>query len=326
MMSGQGSGAGFGRTSSASQSGTTAARIAAARVLIWARLRSSLFAAHLLAVNIFSERNAVTAPAPVTRCPWQSSAMDESRYLECLAADHGDLRDAAASVELTVPVPNCPGWTMGDLVFHVAEVYLHKVTVMRTQEWPSQWPPPGLAEEAPLPLLARAYGQLIAEFGARQPTDVTPTWYDPDQTVAFWIRRMAQETVVHRIDAEQAAGLPVTAVPDDLAVDGVDEVLKRFLGYDTPHLDQLEGGHLGTGSGQDTITVIAGQTAWTVRPSPREVVVTDGASEHPRAVIQAAPDPMLRWLWGRASDDTVRLSGEEAWAGYLRRMLVAATQ
>ena len=73
------------------------------------------------------------------------------------------------------------------------------------------WPPPGLDDEAPLPLLARAYGELMAEFSQRAPTDPTPTWYDPDQTVAFWIRRMAQETVIHRIDAEQAAGLPVTA-------------------------------------------------------------------------------------------------------------------
>jgi uncharacterized protein (TIGR03083 family) len=252
--------------------------------------------------------------------------MDESRYLECLAADHGDLRDAAASVELTTPVPNCPGWTMGDLIFHVAEVYLHKVTVMRTGEWPEQWPPPGAPEEPELPLLSRAYGELITEFRTRQPTDATPTWYDPDQTVAFWIRRMAQETVVHRIDAEQAAGLPVTAVPEDLAVDGVDEVLKRFLGYDVPGLGQLEGGHLAGDSGQDTITVMAGQAAWTVRPSPRVVVVEDGPSENPRVLIQAAPDPMLRWLWGRAGDDTVRLTGEQAWAGYLRRMLAATTQ
>jgi uncharacterized protein (TIGR03083 family) len=251
--------------------------------------------------------------------------MDHSRYLECLAADHGDLRDAAASVELTVPVPSCPGWTMGDLVFHVAEVYLHKVTVMRTGEWPEQWPPPGAAAEAPLPLLGRAYGQLIAEFGARQPADATPTWYDPDQTVAFWIRRMAQETVIHRIDAELAAGLPVTPVPDDLAVDGVDEVLKCFLGYDVEALGLLTGGHLASDGGQDTINVLAGQTVWTVRPSPAEVVITDGASASPRVVIQAAPDPMLRWLWGRAGDEAVRLTGEQAWADYLRRMLAAVT-
>jgi hypothetical protein len=43
-------------------------------------------------------------------------------------------------------------------------------------------------------------------------------------------------------------------------------------------------------------------------------------------VVQAAPDPLLRWLWGRAGEDAVRLTGEEAWAGYLRRMLAAVTQ
>jgi hypothetical protein len=157
---------------------------------------------------------------------------------------------------------------MGDLVFHVAEVYLHKATVMRTGEWPEQWPPPGAEQEAELPLLGRGYAELIAEFSTRQPGDATPTWYDPDETVAFWIRRMAQETVIHRIDAELAASLPVTAVPGDLAVDGVDEVLKCFLGYDVEALDQLKGGHLADGSGQDTINVWAGQTAWTIRPSP----------------------------------------------------------
>ena len=252
--------------------------------------------------------------------------MEPSRYLECLATDYGALRDAATAVELTVPVPTCPGWTMGDLVFHVAEVYLHKATVMRTGEWPEQWPPTGAEQEAELPLLGRGYAELIAEFSTRQPGDATPTWYDPDETVAFWIRRMAQETVIHRIDAELAASLPVTAVPGDLAVDGVDEVLKCFLGYDVEALDQLKGGHLADGSGQDTINVWAGQTAWTIRPSPRAVVIEDGASADPRVVVQAAPDPILRWLWGRAGDEVVRLTGEEAWAGYLRRLLAAVTQ
>src|ERR1700746_503207 len=66
------------------------------------------------------------------REPWQSTDMEESRFLQCLAADYGDLRDAASAAELTATVPSCPGWTVSDLVRHVAEVYLHKVTLMRT--------------------------------------------------------------------------------------------------------------------------------------------------------------------------------------------------
>ena len=42
--------------------------------------------------------------------------MEASRYLQCLAADYGDLRDAASAAELTANVPSCPGWTMADLV------------------------------------------------------------------------------------------------------------------------------------------------------------------------------------------------------------------
>ena len=74
-----------------------------------------------------------------------------------------------------------------------------------------------------LPLLERAYGELMAEFSQHAPTDPTPTWYDPDQTVAFWIRRMAQETVIHRIDAELGVREQVTPVAGDLAE------INRFL-------------------------------------------------------------------------------------------------
>jgi uncharacterized protein (TIGR03083 family) len=256
--------------------------------------------------------------------------MDDAELLACLAADYGDLRDAATAVELTTPVPSCPGWTVADLVVHVAEVYLHKVTVMRTGEWPRDWPPPGLAAGPPLARLGRAYGQLRTEFGARASSWPARTWYDPDQTVAFWIRRMAQETVIHRIDAELAAGLPVTPVPAALAVDGVDEVLKRFLAFGSAawsaEFARMKGEHLAGEDGPDTISVVAGRNAWTVRPSPRAVRVEDGAGDQPRVTIEGVPDRVLQWLWGRAGDDAVALTGDPAWAGYLRRMLDAVTQ
>src|SRR5258708_3724435 len=70
-------------------------------------------------------------------------------------------------------------------------------------------------DEPPLELLDRAYAALSAEFAARRPEDHTFTWYDPDQTVGFWIRDMAQETVIHRVDAELAAGRPIAAIPGD---------------------------------------------------------------------------------------------------------------
>jgi uncharacterized protein (TIGR03083 family) len=256
--------------------------------------------------------------------------MDKSRYMECLSSDYGDLRDAAAAAEPTARVPCCPDWTMADLVVHMGEVYLEKATSMRTGRSPEQWPPPGLAGEAPLALLARAYGELIEELTTRDPASPTPTWYEPDQTVGFWIRRMAQETVIHRIDAQQAAGLPVTPAPDDLAIDGIDEVLRVFLSYSSvtwpDEFSQMKGGHLAGEDGHDTITVAGGPGALTLHVSPRGVLVTDGAGDSPRVALEAAPDPMLRWLWGRAGDDAVRVTGDPDWAGYLRHMMAETTQ
>jgi hypothetical protein len=43
-------------------------------------------------------------------------------------------------------------------------------------------------------------------------------------------------------------------------------------------------------------------------------------------VVEGAPGSLLRWLWGRADDDAVRLAGDPAWAGYLRRMVAAVTR
>jgi uncharacterized protein (TIGR03083 family) len=127
--------------------------------------------------------------------------MEHSRFLACLAADYARLREVA-SIDPAAAVPTCPGWTVADVTRHVGEVYMHKTLAMRQGAEPEQWPPPSLAEEEPIPLLERAYAELLDEFAARKPEDPAGTWYKPDQTVGFWIRRMAQETVVHRIDAE----------------------------------------------------------------------------------------------------------------------------
>jgi uncharacterized protein (TIGR03083 family) len=255
--------------------------------------------------------------------------METARYLDCLAQDYALLRSAAASASLDAPVPSCPGWTVADLASHVGEVYLHKATVMRDDKWPDPWPPAEHAGLPPLTLLDDGYRELTGEFAARSPDDPSPTWYEPEQTVGFWIRRMTQETVVHRMDAQLAAGVPVTPAPDDLAADGVDEVLKLFLGYDSMRYPAeyaaLEGGHLAGPDGTDPIVVTAGRESWTVRPTPTSMTVTDGRPDGARAEVAAAPDVMLRWLWGRIGDDAVTVTGEREWVVYLRRLLTATT-
>ncbi len=74
-------------------------------------------------------------------------------------------------------------------------------------------------------------GSSVAELDTRSVDDPAHTWWPPDQTAGFWLRRIAHETAIHRRDMESAAREP-TPVDDELAVDGIDEALDPFLRWD----------------------------------------------------------------------------------------------
>ncbi|WP_248959353.1 maleylpyruvate isomerase family mycothiol-dependent enzyme [Sphaerisporangium perillae] len=244
--------------------------------------------------------------------------------LSCLADDFSLLRGAVAAAGPDAKVPSCPEWTVADLARHVAEVYLHKAECIRLGAFPDDWPEAIPAD--PFTALDRYYDRLTSTFAAHSPADPAATWHDPDQTVGFWIRRMAQETVVHRVDAELAAGVPVSPIADDLAFDGVDEVLKLFLAYgSTRWKDDI--GSLLDAPDQRPLSVATGHHAWTVLPTPSGVEVQDAATGFAgEALVSGEPAALLLWLWNRAGDDAVRLSGDQALLGQFRALRTAVTQ
>jgi len=254
--------------------------------------------------------------------------MENSRFLACLASDFARLR-AVAPTDLAAAVPTCPGWTVADLTRHVGEVYLHKTAAIREGAEPDPWPPEELAQEEPLALLDRAYAELVEAFAAHRPQDAAGSWYTPDQTVGFWIRRMAQETVIHRIDAELGTGQPVAPVPDDLAVDGIDELLKVFLAFSVATWGGAFTDIL-AGSPGRTYTVRTDGAAWRVRTGPGQVTVADGAGGDPAEVtVSGPPAAVLRWVWNREGPDepgAVTVEGPPEAVQELRRCIVIATQ
>jgi hypothetical protein len=66
--------------------------------------------------------------------------------------------------------------------------------------------------------------------------------------------------------------------------------------------------------------------SWTVRPRLDHVDVQAGTGGDVHAVVTGGPVPLLLWLWGRGGQEKVSVSGDPAWADYLRRLLVATTQ
>jgi hypothetical protein len=195
---------------------------------------------------------------------------------------------------------------------------------MRLGRNPDPWPPPGVTDEPPLELLDRAYAALTAEFAARRPEDASYTWYGPDQTVGFWIRRMAQETVIHRVDGELAAGAPVAAIPDDLAADGIDEVLVAFVQYDTTEWPD-EFAEMLARADDRAVRIVTPERSWLLRLTSKGVRVEQPDSGEARATAEGPAPDVLLWLWARGGEE-VTTSGDSDTMALLRKVLVASTQ
>jgi uncharacterized protein (TIGR03083 family) len=251
--------------------------------------------------------------------------MESKRLLECLDADFARLREVVAAADLTAQVPSCPEWTVTDLVQHVGAVYLHKVECMRLGTHPDPWPPAGLNDEEPRAMLDRAYAALAAEFATRTPESPAFTWYGPDQTVGFWIRRMAQETAIHRVDAELAAQVSIAPIPEDLANDGIDEFLVAFVEYGATKWPEDYAEILAPADGRG-VRLETPDAAWLVRPTPETIEVRVSDVDSADAVVRAASSDLLLWMWSRGLGDGVSIDGDPALVAYLRTILAAGAQ
>jgi len=243
--------------------------------------------------------------------------MQPAEMLAQLAADGRALRDAAT--DLDAAVPPCPGWTVRDAVEHTAMVYAHKSHVLETDAFEEgEWPPPGLTYDDVIDFYDEQLHRLIENLRTRDPKARAGTWYEPDQTVGFWVRRMMQETVIHRADVESASG-PPSRVDDAVAIDGIDEVIERFLCFDT------WGYPKDVGSGQ-RITVVAGDGVWTVTLAPEKATSERGDDAAADARISGSPSDVLLALWNRLPYDAVRTEGDASALAAMRTALAATTQ
>jgi uncharacterized protein (TIGR03083 family) len=265
--------------------------------------------------------------------------MENSRFLACLKADYRRLRTVVPG-HLEERVPTCPDWSVDDLTWHVGMVYLHKATAMREGAEPENWPPDYDDDYSALALIDNAYRQLTEEFAAHDSAEASPTWYRPDQTVGFWIRRMAQETVIHRIDAELGAREHVTQVAGDLAADGIDELLRVFVAYFVSERPEHFSEALKDSPGH-TYLITADATAdspgvsWLVSTAPGQFTVAGGPGGRvdetvtPDVTVGGTPTDVLRWAWNRETPgepSRVAIGGDSRALAEFRSFVVNATQ
>lgn len=234
-----------------------------------------------------------------------------------LASDGAALR--AAATNLDVAVPTCPGWTVSDVVRHAAFVYAHKSMVIEDALTgpPSGWPPEFQYDDV-RDFYDEQLHRVIEALRTRDPSTAVWTWYEPEQTIGFWVRRMMHETVVHRADVESASAVPAR-IDDDVAIDGIDEFIERMLCYDTEAYAEA------AGIGQ-RVVIAAGSAVWTVTLGAEAATFVREDAAQPDGRLDGEPGTVLLALWNRLPYDAVDTSGDAAALAALRAAAIATTQ
>jgi len=157
-----------------------------------------------------------------------------SEHLDALRLHGTVLADAAGAAGLQAPVPPCAPWAVGDLLRHTG--YIHRWAAQHvTDRAPSMIDGPpeseilrGGADDAGLLDWFRAgHAALVETLAGAEPTLQCATFMPAPSPVAFWARRQAHETAIHRADAESSAGTR-PEFPPAFAADGIDELLLGF--------------------------------------------------------------------------------------------------
>ena len=160
------------------------------------------------------------------------------------------------------------------------------------------------------------YAALAETLAAADPALECATFMAAPSALAFWARRQAHETAIHRADAERAVG----ATPDypaEFAVDGIDELI---MGFGRRRKYQPAAG---AESGRLRVAAADTGDAWSVeanegRLQPRRdsgAAADDAAGA--RCTVSGSASGVYLYLWNRlaAGQAGVTVTGDPALLG-----------
>ena len=223
-------------------------------------------------------------------------------YAAHLRSD-GEKMARAVARDLDAHVPTCPEWNVAKLTIHTGQHHRWVADAIRKRGAAPENPPkPGLRDAALVEWFRDGWSDLADLLDTVE--DDAPAWtWSGDDRAGFWRRRTTLETLVHRWDAENAAGA-ATPLDPELASDGIDEMLFVMAAQGAYHgapfrmcLTTSDAG------GAWTAELADGQTPRASRGAAQD----DGVLE-----VTGRAEDVLLFLWGRRGAESVELRGDGA--------------
>jgi uncharacterized protein (TIGR03083 family) len=237
----------------------------------------------------------------------------ELDYPAIVERESAAMLTAVSAAPLSIRVPSCPDWDLGDLAIHMGGIQRWATHILKNAEPPSDGPPTSALEDA-ISFLADGTQPLVEALRSANPDDECWNFTRINMTKSFWSRRQAIEVVAHRWDAQdavyQASGagaLEPERIEGHLAATAIDEWVKllvpRMFNRSKPQFSELVGDvHI-------HCTDVPGE--WSFEAIDGTFVVHDGHRKASAAVRGPASDVYL-YLLNRASKDRVERFGNEA--------------
>jgi len=209
-------------------------------------------------------------------------------------------------------VANCPGWDNLALARHIGRIW-HYVSRQARSTAPLERGGAPADGEDPVVWAADGLTALLLTLTETDPQAEAWNWAPSEPNIAiFWFRRMAQETAMHRWDAESATGdaLPIAGW---LAADGIEEVMTMWLPRrrGEANEDTVGTAHLHASDPSE-----GHPSEWFVELGPQGEVTCRHVHEKGDAVLRGAASDILLRLWQRPSG--VEEFGDEAVRAALR--------
>jgi uncharacterized protein (TIGR03083 family) len=245
--------------------------------------------------------------------------LNADRYVVEIEASTAGLAEILAEYDQSLPIPTCPEWTLRQLVTHVGRAHRWAAEITRTRSGafiPFREVPDGKLpdDRAGQRAWLRAGAARIVEAVREAGSDLVWSFAGP-APAGFWLRRMAHETLVHRADAQLAAGAePEPVIEAEVAADAIDEWLMLLTGG-LGNADERARA-LPAGAGlhiHATDDGLGGRGEWMIRHDAGGLAVEPGHGKGDAALAGPAASLLLVLMRRRpVSDPAVTVYGDSA--------------